>query len=67
MLTTVEQFAYKTLIGYNFRVLDNDELETLITKVLEYAKQGKYDMYSYQTIYNNLSYHIKIGSLGIKE
>lgn len=64
---TKEQKVYNKLIGYNFRMLEDDELKTSMNEVLKYAEKGKYDMYSYQTIYNNLSYHIKIGSLDITE
>ena len=64
---TKEESAYNTLMGYNFRVLENDELDKAISDVLDYAEKGKYKMYSYQTIFNNLSFHIKIGSLGVTE
>lgn len=64
---TEEQKAYNSLMGYNFRILENDELETSISQVLHYAEQGKYNLYSYQAIYNNLLFHIKIGSLEITD
>ncbi|WP_034042194.1 P-loop NTPase fold protein [Wocania ichthyoenteri] len=62
-----EENAYNTLMGYNFRVLENDELEKAISEVLDYAEKGKYKMYSYQTIFSNLTFHIKIGSLDVTE
>jgi len=65
--STIEERAYNTLMGYNFRLLENDELEKAISEVLDYAEKGKYRIYSYQAIFNNLSFHIKIGSLGITE
>lgn len=63
---TEEQKAYNNLIGYNFRILENDELNNSLKKVLEFAEQGIYNMYSYQTIYVNILYHIEIGSLSMK-
>jgi len=59
--------AYNNFTGYNFRILENNELDAYISKVLMFSEQGKYNMYSYQTIFNNLSYQIKIGSLEIEE
>lgn len=64
---TKEQKAYTNLMGYNFRMLENDVLEATINEVLEYAEQGKYDMYSYQSVFNNLLYHVKNGSIAITE
>lgn len=64
---TEEQKVYNTLMGYNFRILENDELETSINQVLNFAKEGKYNIYSYQSIYHNLSYHIEIDSLDLKD
>jgi hypothetical protein len=63
---TEEQKAYNNLIGYNFRTLENDELDTSLKKVLEFAELGNYNMYSYQTIYVNFLYHIEIGSINMK-
>ncbi|WP_422106577.1 P-loop NTPase fold protein [Winogradskyella sp.] len=65
--STEEDRVYNTLMGYNFRLLENDDLDTAISKVLEFAEGGKYNMYNYQSIYNNLKYHIEIGSLNLSE
>jgi hypothetical protein len=64
---TEEQKAYNNLIGYNFRILENDELDASLKKVLEFAELGKYNMYSYQTMYANFLYHIEIGSLDLTD
>ncbi|WP_142785008.1 P-loop NTPase fold protein [Changchengzhania lutea] len=64
---TEEYEAFNTLMGYNFRILENNELDTALSKILNFAEQGKYTMYSYETIYNNLKYHREIGSLNITE
>lgn len=47
-----EQKALNGLIKHSFRVLENDVFVSLVTKVRDYAQQGKYSIYDYAFIAN---------------
>jgi hypothetical protein len=47
-----EVLSFRKLLSYKFRELPNAEFKTLTTKVLNYAKEGKYFIYDYAQIAN---------------
>ncbi len=62
-----EEQVFRDLTIGDYRVLENEEFEDSLKKFLDYSEKGKYDMYLYPTIYENLKHHIKNESLQISE
>ncbi|MCT4628824.1 P-loop NTPase fold protein [Winogradskyella sp.] len=62
-----EYKPFNSLMGYNFRILENEEFEKNLIDVLDYAEKGIYDIYDYQPLFNNYKYFIKIGALNMSQ
>ncbi|WP_299110083.1 hypothetical protein [uncultured Tenacibaculum sp.] len=56
--TSEEEKVLNSLMGYNFKTLENEEFEESVKKFLGYIKEGKYSMYHYPSFYKTFQYFV---------